>query len=84
MKVMVVEDVSDSVSRWVWNDLIDILCNMNMQPTIGGFQFEICDGIVELDLRKRVADRFVNLETFVSLELKFLQIHLQEPGSALR
>lgn len=50
---------------------------MDMQTTVCCLQFEICDGVVELDVDQALPDGLVDHLVLVSLKLSFEKIHLK-------
>lgn len=48
-----------------------------MQPPVGGLQFQVGHGVVELDIGQAFSDGVVNLGVLVLLELGVDQFHLE-------
>jgi hypothetical protein len=63
-------------SGWIRYYLISVFSDMDMKPAIGRLKPQICNGIIELDIWKGVADGFVYPCALVTLVMKALEVCL--------
>ncbi|KKA17284.1 hypothetical protein T310_8934, partial [Rasamsonia emersonii CBS 393.64] len=70
-------EMPDTRDGRVGNDLVDVLGNVDVEAAVARFELEVRDRVVELDLRERLTDGFVDAGALIALVVQFLQVLLQ-------